>query len=141
MDITSINAWLQVITGRFSYTDVTWPILQAAVLDLDKTVLLLQFDSIVNASSLNPAEITFSNQADDSFYALTGGCVISVNGIVVKVLILDEDFVNLSDLQICQDYSSCFISFSEDMIRDYFSNPVLSVPIDAALLVCLHAFL
>ena len=106
--------------------DTTNPQLVSFSVNFNSEELILNFDEVVNASSLDPTAITLLNDIDPRVsYTLTNGSTRSVNGQQVRV-IFDND-----DLNVVKQRESLFVSpetsylaITAALIQDMNRNPV-----------------
>ena len=107
--------------------DTTNPRLVSFSINFNSEQLILNFDEVVNSSSLNPpTAITLLNGIDLSVsYTLTGGSTESVNGQQIRVR-----FSN-GDLNVVKERESLFVSpetsylaITSALVRDMNRNPV-----------------
>ena len=105
------------------YPDTTKPTLEYFALDMDSANLTLTFSETVNASSLSPNNIMFSNT--NSSYALTGGFVIDIYDTEVIMNLNDADFDRIKSMPtLCASSatSDCLLNIESDAILDMSMN-------------------
>jgi len=114
------------------------PELTSFAFNLTSHILRMDFDEIVNASSLEPTAITLQSQkvrgGAPTFFTLTGGRGLSPNGLRVDMLVTDADINVIKDMEkLFVNSASAFLSATDQMIRDMASNTMVSVSASAAL--------
>jgi hypothetical protein len=138
---TSIAATgsVQKKLGASTYLrDGTSPRLNAFAFNLTSHVLRMEFDEIVNASSLKPTAITLQSQkvrgGVPTFFTLTGGTCLSPNGLRVDVLLTDADINIIKDMEkLFVDDKSSFLAATKKLISDMASNAMVPVVASSAL--------
>ena len=118
-----------VATGRevtLSYSrDITSPILESFTLDINAGILMLSFDEIVSAATLDPTELTFfaTNETITDpldMYTLTGGLVTTNgDGEVLSFELSGSDLsILMSRIGLTQSRNSTYISVTRGFISD-----------------------
>ena len=108
------------------YPDVTSPVLEEFIVDMNQGVLNLTFSEYVDPSTYTPSQIKLQSSSDDDTISvtLTGGNVES-NLNIFTITLNNPDLFNiqkLSDLAI--NPSNTYISITEDFIQDSSSRRV-----------------
>ncbi len=96
-------------------------------LDLNNGQLNLVFDDVISADSMDPTGIAIQSGAvrDEaaSYFELTGGTVISGNGLMLTLVLTAMDFEAInSDLTLASTTSNTFIAITEDAVSDVAGN-------------------
>jgi hypothetical protein len=115
--------------------DTTRPQLMSFNLNFFTRELTLFFSETVNASSVDPVGIAFTNN-DNTVYRLTDGTVLSDDGPEITFLLTVTDKNNikaLPDLAISED--STFISLRTVAISDNAGNPVRRITVSSPMQV------
>ena len=92
------------IPARDYTADISSPRLNRFTVHLGNETVVLVFSETVNATSLNPAEITFQSGADSTAtfaYTLTGGSTTSQHGTDIVLALSRADADNLKVLENC----------------------------------------
>ncbi len=110
-----------------NYTvDATPPSLLSFSVDMNSGVLSLMFNEPVNISSLNYNY--FILQSSDMFtpmsdFSLTSGATNSSNGLLVHIIISDDDLNEIKKLeQLYTDITNSYLRFTHDAVRDMADN-------------------
>ena len=122
------------------YEDTIQPNLLSFGLDLNTGVLSLTFDETVNASSINPDQITLlGDNTNDTIHqlTLTGSNYISpVDDTVIFINITDADLNEIKRQRgLATNDSVTFISITDQFVDDMNGNPVINIIERSALSV------
>ena len=102
--------------------DTTPPRLSSFDLDMDMGILTLNFDDIVDTSSLDTTKLTFlpnTNTSSPAAYQLTAGTSVSTNGYEVVIMLSTLDFNSIkSNTAIASNVNNTYISITPELIRD-----------------------
>ena len=117
-------------------SDITRPALRGFSLNLNTSVLTLNFTEAMDDVSLDPSGITLrSENATNatSAYTLTNGTVISIDQTIVEIEVTRFDLNNIKAvLDLATDIADTYIDIREGSILDTSGNPVLGTsPEDA----------
>ena len=117
-------------------TDATPPNLLYFHTDMNAGVLTLNFDEVIDASTLDPlAFILISSRSPTETHTLTGGDTASPNGLQILLNLTVEDLNILKQMeQLYTERSNSYLTFSSLAIADMFGNPVTVIPTSSALL-------
>ena len=120
--------------------DTTSPNLLNFYADLNAGVLTLNFDEVVDSSSLDPAAFTLINsQSPNETHVLTGGNTSSSNGLQILLSLTVEDVNVLKQMeQLYTRASNSYLTFSSLAISDMSGNPVTVVPTSSALIASFY---
>ena len=119
------NEDLDGIRVSFLVPDVTRPILTSFELNLKVGLVTLVFSETVNASLLQPNQITLqsSGTSDVISYTLTGGIPIPAVGTLIEFSLDTDDLNEIKrNPQLAISNSTTFISFTGDLISDMMGN-------------------
>ena len=106
------------------------PYLQSFDLDMDAATLTLSFSETVNSSSLNVTSIVLQDFSTSysTYYRLTDGYTISVDGPVIIVNITKDDLDLIKqDTLLATGETDTYLSFDSSLISDVFGNDVIEV--------------
>ncbi len=112
-----------------NYTaDTTPPLLLSFSVDMNHGVLSLLFDEPINVYSINYNHFILQSDNDltpTSDLSLTsGGYTNSSNGLLVHIIISDEDLNEIKRLeQLYSDITDTYLRFTQDAVRDMAGNP------------------
>ena len=101
--------------------DIRPPVLTDFSINLDTRVLSLSFSETVNASTLDVTGLTLSNREPSLAtiqYMLVSSSVEEMNSPVVPIRLSDEDFNEITRLELCQRMLACYLSIGEGSVRD-----------------------
>lgn len=117
------NSALQVT--QFN-NDTVQPNIVAFDLDFNTGLVSLEFDEVIDTDTFAPIELSFQNVRSLLMpqLTLTAGMVISDISSTVDFLMTENDINQLKTLEICIESASCFISFTEGLVKDTFQLPV-----------------
>ena len=116
--------------------DTTSPELDRFDLVANTRELTLYFNEVVNATSLDPRQITFQN-TDVSYptreYTLTNGSIESNDGLTIQMIISVEDKNNIKALgDLLTEAGNTYISITSELVLDMAGNTVEEIrPRDA----------
>ena len=101
-------------------------------------VLTLIFDEAVNASTVDPFQVTLQTARNiseaDQFYTLTGGAVQMENSNTIAINITEIDFSNIRfRAPLIEDLNETFLSITDDAFRDMNNNEGLRISNSSAL--------
>ena len=113
--------------------DTTRPNLTNFVIDINASLLILNFDEPVDRSTLNIQRITLQssqNRSSDPFlyYDLQAGTSNSTDGLAIRISIDNDDLNEIKrrpGLLVSEETS--FISITEDFISDMRGNPIEAI--------------
>ena len=115
-----------------NYTqDLVSPELTGFTLDLTNDTLTLTFSETVNASSLDPTQITVQGESllsnETEFVTLTAG-MPGPNGPVIQIMLNNSDLNSIKQLlNLAISETNTFISFTSSAIADMNGNSVESI--------------
>eukprot|EP00731_Ephydatia_muelleri_P036557 Em0277g2a len=120
--------------------DSNRPLLVTFDFSLQSKTLTLYFNETVNANSLNPTGITLVNSPSGFLqYTLTGGQVASTDGTAITLILTTNDTNAIKALYgLAITNSTTFLSITAYTIVDNAGNPVLAIPLYAALPVATY---
>ena len=111
--------------------DTTSPNLTRFDLNANTQELILYFSEVVNASSLDPLQITFQNERapyPSRDFTLTSGSVVGDNGLNVTVVLDTQDKNTMKALgNIITSASNTYISITSELVRDMAGNYVQEI--------------
>ena len=114
--------------------DDTNPILLEYVINVNTSVLILNFDEPVDHLTLDTKQITFqaaSNRSSDplEYYTLRSSTSTSPSGleIIVDINVNDLNEIKYREGLLISD-DTAYLSFTADLISDMRSNPVTAIP-------------
>ena len=111
--------------------DTTRPQLIQFDLNVNTQELILYLSEVVNASSLDPLQITFQNQRapyPETEFTLTSGSVFGDNGLNLTVILSIQDKNTMKALgNIITSASNTFISITSELVRDMAGNYVQEI--------------
>ena len=116
--------------------DTRSPVFIGFNLNLDSRILSLSFSETVNASTLNITGLTLSDDQELSMsnieYTLVSSSAEEVNGPVVNVRLSDEDFHEITRLELCLRMLECYLNIEEGTVLDMSGLEVetTSLPVD-----------
>ncbi len=115
-----------------NYTaDTSPPILLSFSVDMNHGVLSLMFNEPVNVSSINYNHFILQSDNDPvstSDLSLTSGFTNSSNGLLVHVIISDNDLNEIKRLeQLYTDISDSYLRFTQNAVRDMAGNAVITI--------------
>ena len=111
--------------------DLTSPRLTNWIIDLNNSLLTLNFDEPVDQLTLIETEITFQNtpiRSSDTneYYTLTGGYTSSSQGLQILVHITNDDLNQIKFRHnLLVSLSTSYLSFSSNLIKDMNSRKVV----------------
>ena len=116
--------------------DTTQPNLLYFHTDMNAGVLTLNYDEVVDSSTLNPMAFTLANsQNPTETHTLTGADTASPNGLQVLINLTVEDLNTLKQMeQLYTERSNSYLTFSSLAINDMSGNPVTAIPTSSALI-------
>ena len=134
-DIANNSAEQVNITAAIRATryiaDIIRPRLTRFDLNVDTQELILYFSEVVNASSLDPLQITFQNQRAPypvRVFTLTSGSVVGGNGLNLTLILSIQDKNSMKALgNIITSASNTFISITSELVRDMAGNYVQEI--------------
>ena len=111
--------------------DISRPSLNQFSFDLNRGVVTLVFSETVNASNIQPTEITFQDDSSNpnELYTLTGGTPLPniAPTVILNLSVADINNIKaLTGLAVSND--TTFVSFGSDLIVDMNDNRVNSIP-------------
>ena len=119
----------EAIPAREVTSDDRPPVLEAFSFDVNTGQLLLTFDETVNASSVDPTQITIQNDViRRDYFTLTGGTVISDNDNIVTIQLTRDDQNALKEITtLAVSENDTFVSLTEFTVADLSGNYVVQV--------------
>lgn len=117
--------------------DTTPPELVAFDFDLNRGVLVLSFNDLINVSSFNATAITLQSSSasqEMDLYTLIESSISSPNGLRI-VTDLSPDDVNIIKMipTLCTAVSNCFITVTRSVAKDLNGQPTIPIPNGNAL--------
>ena len=118
--------------------DKTSPRLTYWVVDVNASLLILNFDEPVDYLLFQPTAITFQNSEIQSsnpynYYTLTKGYTSSKQGLQIVVHIHNDDLNEIKFReQLLVSQSTSYLSFTGNLISDMKPLPVIAIPTDNA---------
>ena len=114
--------------------DITSPRLTSFIVNLNASLLVLNFDEPVNSTRISISSFTFQNTSNifsfSSYATISQAIVLSPNGIQVKVELYSEDLNTIKFIDsLFISLNSSFISHSESAFFDLsynFAEPILN---------------
>ena len=116
------------ITASNFIGDLTSPVLESFLLDLDTDSLVLTFSETVDVSSLLFTALTLQSDmgGTGSSFTLTSGAVVPENDPVVIMRLGDQDINSIKfDEVLATSETNTFLSFQSNLITDMNRNPVV----------------
>ena len=139
------NALIEILSANplqaSSYTeDMSSPILEMFDLDMNIGLLTLIFDETVNASSLEPQEITLLGEAsNETIYrrTLIGARNASIaNSNVIAIYLLDSDLNDIKRQRgLATNVSTTYVTITENLVQDTNMNLATSISDGSAVQV------
>lgn len=119
--------------------DIIQPELRYFSINFDNGILSLTFTEPVLVSSIDLPSLTLQNRPnsrDGANYTLTGGTIISTDGNVISLQLLDSDIFNIKyKVGLCRSKSSTYITITSNFVIDTSGNDVVPI-IDGLALAC-----
>ena len=120
-----------------NYTpDTTSPTLtRFHTLDLNTGFIILEFNEVINVSSVNLSVLRADNWYDsdnvDDTYTLTDGGIENKNSIFVNFTITTSDLNSVKSLKgLCSTGQDCYIRFNSSLLDDMARNSIEAIDID-----------
>ena len=97
------------------------PALTVWDLDINTGMLSLEFDNVVDTSTLDPTALTIQDASNRSFfYTLTGGDTVSMDGCVVVVNVTVDDLNEIKRItQIATTRQNTYLTLAAELIDSY----------------------
>ena len=114
------------------------PTLQSFDFDLNLGALTLTFSESVNGSSFQPMQVTLQSSSGNPMQTinLSGGLVSQLTSTSVMVDLLRGDLNSIKATSgLASQFGNTFVSITPAAVRDMSGNPVIQVPMTAALQV------
>ena len=120
------------------------PVLEAFDVDMDSGQLTLVFNETVNRSSLMTTYITLQGAKNETLLTdlefethtlAVSDTIEQTNEPQLTVKFTVDDFNEIKRKSVCRENTSCFISFSDDTIRDMDKKPIVGIPSVSAQMV------
>ena len=122
-----------LMTSRF-IDDTTMPNLTEYLIDINSSLLILNFNEPVDRSTLSISEIIFQSSPveetnPDLYYHLQQSTSNSTDGLTIHVMIHNDDLNEIKRRPgLLVSAETSYISFSEQLVSDMRGNPVHSIP-------------
>ncbi|KAL5489583.1 hypothetical protein EMCRGX_G018693 [Ephydatia muelleri] len=131
-----INLRLTGVQVKNYSPDISNPILQMFVLDLNTATLVLNFSKAVNSSSLNSAGISLQNSRQGTLsVSLTGGTVVMYSGTTLTLALSSQDTNTIKLTNgLGTSTQNTFLSVTNTTVQDTFGNAILAIPSSNALM-------
>ena len=116
--------------------DTTAPELLYFHTDMNAGVLTLNFDEVVDVSTLYPPAFTLTNsQNPTQTHTLTGGDTASPNGLQILLNLTVDDLNTLKQMeQLYTERANSYLTFQSQAINDMSGNPVTAIPTSSAVI-------
>ena len=133
LSVVEILPNMAVLPAEF-IPDTTGPsLVQFAVIDFDRELIVLEFSETVNVETLQLSDITLQSLFTNPIATirLTGGSVPAEN---TSILVISFDQADLDSLKlaqyVCTYRGNCYINFTSALVEDMSSNPAVAVTDD-----------
>ena len=107
-------------------TDTISPSVDSFSLDLDNGEVVLNFDSLVDISSINVGALSFSDGTTET-RTLPTTLISTTSDSTVHLQLSTGYQGSFGRSGVCTGMDICYIFFSSDFISDLFDNPVVAI--------------
>ena len=109
--------------------DTVQPVLTGFDFDMDAGTITLSFSEVVETDSFLAAELNLQNSisnANANIRLTENSLVLTPNTDVVTILIDDQNLDAIKVAEICLEATSCYITYSEQLVTDTFNLSLVS---------------
>jgi len=120
------SAIASILLPRNLQSSTTAPVLFSFDVDMNLGIVLLSFQEVVNASSLDATTLTFSSAGSNiaTSYTIVNGWTTSINDFSFVVQLSVDDLNNMKKLSVlCTSANSCFLTTVPALIRSMTQIP------------------